>query len=282
MTIQALLQFAISKGIARLDAEVLLGHILGLDRAYLYSRAESPVSKNDVLQFDTLVMRRYSGEPLAYLIGQKEFWSLSFTVNPAVLIPRPETELLVELALKLLPEKTFPEAKLLDLGTGSGAIAIAIAKERPKWTLIATDISKEALSLAKENAKNNLVHPQNPIQFYWGDWFDALDSPQSKPLFHAIISNPPYIAENDPHLLDKSLSFEPMTALKSGNQGLQDIEKIIQSAPDYLLSNAWLLIEHGFDQSSSVSKLFEANHFRAIEQYKDLAGNHRVTIGQKP
>lgn len=279
-TIQTLLELSLAKGIARLDAELLLAQVLKVDRAFLYSRPESQVSDNDILQFASLVMRRLSGEPIAYLIGRKEFWSLDLKVKPSVLIPRPETELLVELALKLLPEESFEtestEIQVLDLGTGSGAIAIALASERPQWTIWATDISEEALKVAKENAQH---FSKNPIHFYCGDWFGAL--PMPKPLFHAIISNPPYIAEADPHLLDGSLSFEPITALRSGKQGLQDIEKIIQSAPDYLLSKAWLLIEHGFDQSDGVFAFFKANQFIQIQHYQDLAGVTRVTVGQK-
>lgn len=271
--IQSLLQMAAAKGLSRLDAEVLLAHVLSESRVYLYSWPEKSVSEKDIIQFNSFIMRRLAGEPIAYLVGKKEFWSLMLDVKPGVLIPRPETELLVELALKLLPEEQ--EIQLLELGTGSGAISLALAFERPHWTLFATDISVESIAVAKENARKLSL---NNIHFYLMDWFKAL---HSKPLFHAIISNPPYIAENDSHLSSTELSFEPIQALKSGVDGLLDLQKIIADSENYLLSKAWLLVEHGFNQSSSVSAFFKAKHFINVKTYKDLAAVNRVTVGQK-
>lgn len=315
--IQTHLQLALAKGLSRLDAEVLLAHILGESRVYLYSWPNKILSEKDSTQFNSLLMRRLAGEPIAYLIGKKEFWSLTLDVNPAVLIPRPETELLVELALKLLPNdnhkkrsdsKAFHKDKdkdgaeigrsnpnkskpihILELGTGSGAIALALASERPEWTIIATDISAEALATASQNARKLSL---NNVHFYLGDWFKALAPLETKqgtnentikglPLFDAIISNPPYIAETDPHLSTLELSFEPLHALRSDDAGLSDLKKIIQTAEKYLLSKAWLLVEHGFDQGASVEAIFKANHYIHIENYKDLASVNRVTIGQK-
>jgi len=278
--IQTLLKTAISLGLSRLDAEVLLAHVLGVTRVYLYSWPEKKLFEEDSRQFNSLVERRLSGEPIAYLTGRKEFWSLALEVAPSVLIPRPETELLVELALKLLP---LPQDKktlnILELGCGSGAIALALASERPHWQIIATDISPAALAIAKKNAENSSLYN---IEFYLGDWFQALSHLSSLTLFDAIISNPPYIADNDPHLLNPELSFEPILALKAGNNGLQDLENIIDHAQDYLLSKAWLLLEHGYDQAEPVAAFFKAKNYLNIQHYKDLAAVNRVTVGQKP
>lgn len=298
--IQTLLNRAIALGLSRLDAEVLLSHVLGESRVYLYSWPLKKLSEEDSKQFNSLVKRRLAGEPIAYLTGRKEFWSLMLDVDQNVLIPRPETELLVELALKLFPQDNKP-LNILELGCGSGAIAIALASERPHWHIIATDISASALALAKKNAEKLSLFN---IEFYLGDWFQALNSlntlgtvSTSNPLavsssltisenppflFDAIISNPPYIAENDPHLSHPELSFEPILALKAQNNGLQALEDIIDQAQIYLVSKAWLLLEHGYDQADAVAAFFKARNYLSIQHFKDLAAVNRVTVGQKP
>lgn len=252
---------------ARLDAELLLSHVLGCSRSKLLIDSEKAISEPQKTKFLELIDRRSKGEPIAYLIGQREFWSLSLDITPDVLIPRPETELLVELAL----EKEV--TKIADLGTGSGAIALAIAHERPHWQIIATDISEKALTVAKNNAKQLEI---SNIEFRLGDWTQALHHEK----FDLIVSNPPYIPENDSHLKQGDLLFEPQKALVSGRDGLQDLKKIIEQARNYLSSEGWLMVEHGYDQSEVVRDIFKQYGYKNVHQHMDLSGIIRVTTGQ--
>lgn len=251
------------------SGEILLASVLKQSRAYLYTYPEKTITQNDEALFQDLLTRRAQGVPIAYLIGEKEFYSLLFKVTEDTLIPRPETELLVDYALQLIAQEG--DYHILELGTGSGAIAVTLAQLRPSWQVLATDISAKALQVAKENAKQ---YELSNINFILSDWFD--DIPSQK--FDLIISNPPYIAHQDPHLND--LRFEPLTALQAGDEGLADLNKIIHTASEYLLPNAWLLLEHGYDQKQSVQSLLHNAHFQAIKTVNDLADLPRISMGQ--
>jgi len=255
---------------AKLDAEVLLCHILKKDRSYLISWPEKEISDSQLEQFQQLIKQRSQGHPIAHLIQQKEFWSLDLIVSPDTLIPRPETELIVEQVLNYFPEAA--EKSLLDLGTGSGAIALAIATEKPQWHITATDQSLKALQIAQKNAQR---HQLNNIEFKSGNWFAAVNHQH----FDIIVSNPPYIAESDPHLSLGDIRFEPDTALVSGSDGLNDIRLITRQASQHLNSNGILIVEHGYDQKKLVKSIFEQNGFKKIEQQLDLAGQPRSTLG---
>lgn len=253
---------------ARLDAELLLAHALQKPRNFLYLNPQYILTAKELDVFNLLLARRSKGEPIAYILQHREFWSLDFFVNEHVLIPRPDTELLVELALQLLPENA--PVKILELGTGSGAVAIAIAHERPHWYITATDQSSEALAVAKYNTKNLGV---KNILFSQGNWFDALPSPQ---LFDAIISNPPYICTDDQCM--QNLNFEPKAALLGGKDGLDAIRKIAHAASRWLKKEkGFLLLEHGNQQALQVKKILLDAGFQHIKCHKDLAGNDRVT-----
>ncbi|MGV6815800.1 MAG: peptide chain release factor N(5)-glutamine methyltransferase [Thiotrichales bacterium] len=255
----------------RLDAELLLAHVLGQPRSYLYTWPERKPESAQVQQYHALIARRQRGEPIAYLLNQREFWSLELSVNPSVLIPRPETELLIETLLsRALPAET----ELLDLGTGSGAIALALAKERPGWRITATDSSQEALATAQDNARRLGL---NRISFLCGHWFEALAEQQ----FDIIVSNPPYIAAADPHLKTGDVRFEPLSALSAGIDGLNDLREIIKKAPAHLKSRGLLIVEHGYDQGAEVAALFAGSGFDSIASLKDLGGRSRATIGEK-
>lgn len=255
----------------RLEAEWLLSEILGVDRSYLYTYPEQLLTQDQYAAFETLLKRRLRGEPFAYIVGRKAFWSFELEVTPETLIPRPETELLVELTLQHLP-KDLP-LWVADLGTGSGAIALALALERPAWHIVATDISRQALEVAKANAARL---NGSRVQFYQGAWCDAL--PKKK--YAAIVSNPPYIAPNDREVEPWVVQFEPNKALFSGEEGLEDIHQIIMQARDYLEAGGMLLLEHGVSQAESVVALLERNHYTKISTYIDLSGKPRVTIGR--
>lgn len=257
---------------ARLDAELLLAHVLAKSRTYLFTWPEVELSAPHFTEFQRLIEQRQQGRPIAYLIGYREFWGLTLNVNDATLIPRPETELLVELALEhLAPDKP---ARILDLGTGSGAIALALAKERPQTHVLAVDFSSAALAVAQENTQNLGI---SNVQFQTSSWFNAL--PKSAQ-FKLIVSNPPYIAEQDPHLSQGDVRFEPATALSSGADGLDALREIIQQAPYYLIPQGWLLVEHGYDQGAAVIDLLRAHQFKNIACLQDLAGHDRVSLGQ--
>lgn len=254
----------------RIDAEVLLAHVLGVTRSYIYTYPEKSLNKKQIDDYHHLILKRSSGSPIAYLIGSREFWSLPFRVNQNTLIPRPETELLVELTLSLLRHRS--PASLLDLGTGSGAVAIAIANERPDWQLLATDISETAIDVAQQNAKH--LQCQN-VHFFQSDWFSSMP-PQT---FDAIVSNPPYIASDDPHLQQGDLPFEPQQALVSGIKGLDALTLIIQQSYDWLLPGGLLLVEHGFQQKMDVTSLLRNSGYDRIHCWQDAQGIDRISGG---
>lgn len=253
----------------RLDAELILMKVLKKTRAEIFLEKEFNFSDNQKKQLDQIVERVLAGEPLAYIFGVKEFWSLNLKVTRDVLIPRADTENLVEFVLQKFGTKK--SLKLADLGTGSGAIAIALAQENPEWQIHASDFSGAALAVAQENAR---THQIKNIEFFSGDWCGAL------PLrdYDVIVSNPPYIAQNDSHLT--ALQFEPQTALISGDQGLDDLIKIVEQAPFYLKNTGYLILEHGFDQAEAVQEILMANDFTDIESHCDLAGNFRFTVAR--
>ncbi len=256
---------------AAADAALLMAHVLNKPLTWLYGHPDAALTEAQVQRFRQLLARRAAGEPLAYLTGEKEFWSLTLKVTPATLVPRPETELLVETALALgAPDEAL---ELLDLGTGSGAIALAIAHERPGWQVTATDLSPEALAVARENAHN--LGLQN-VRFLHGAWYQPL--PKSV-RFHLIVSNPPYVVEGDPRLQEDGLRHEPSTALAAGPEGLDDLRIIIQGAPAHLEPGGWLAVEHGVDQGSAVRVLFQKAGFEKVKTRRDLAGRDRVTLG---
>jgi len=255
------------------DAPLLLAHVLDKDRSWLLAWPEYQLQPSELRQYEQLLKRRQQGEPLAYLTGRKEFWSVELEVSPDVLIPRPETELLVAQALELgLPDQT----RILELGTGSGAIAIALGGERPDWTITATDISSAALDIAR---KNILKQGRSNIRLAQGHWYEAVPHGHK---YQLILSNPPYVAADDPHLLEDGLPWEPPQALGAGSDGLADLRTIISAAPAHLLPAGWLLVEHGFDQGRAVRKLFTKAGFTRVLTRRDLGGQDRVTLGCYP
>lgn len=256
----------------RLDAEVLLAFNLQKSRTWLVTWPDKTLSDTEINLFQKLMQRRINGEPIAHITGHREFWSLDLLVNQHTLIPRPETELMIETILQLYPQEKL---NLLDLGTGSGAIALALASEQGQWSITATDQSSEALTLAKKNAQQLKLEQ---IQFLQSDWFAALKQQN----FNIIASNPPYIPDADPHLSQGDVRFEPRSALASGNDGLDDIRHITQHAQQHLQSEGMLIIEHGFDQKREMMAIFEQNNFINILQINDLADNPRLTYGFKP
>jgi release factor glutamine methyltransferase len=254
----------------QLDAEVLLAHVLGARRARLQSHADEERGDAERRAFQDLIDRRASGEPIAYIVGYREFWSLRVAVSRAVLVPRPETELLVERALKL---GAGPTLRALDLGTGAGAIALALGHERPRWQMTATDVSEAALALARVNALA-LGTPQ--LEFLHGRWFEPLGGR----IFDLIVSNPPYVAEDDPLLLQPPLSFEPRIALTPGVDALADLRRIVRQAPAHLARGGWLLLEHGTTQAGEVARELVVRGFRHVRSQRDLAGHERMTEAQ--
>lgn len=256
---------------ARLEAEILLVGALGVDRAFLFAHPDDEVDPARAEDFRALLARRAGGEPVAYITGVREFWSLPIRVGPTVLIPRPETELLVEAALARIPADA--SCRIADLGTGSGAIALALACERPQCEIHATDISGEALAVARENAAR-LGYGQ--VEFHQGSWFEPLAG-----AFDLVVSNPPYVAAGDPHLDEGDLRFEPDTALVAGKGGMEAIGEIISEAPARLNAGGWLILEHGHDQAQRCHALLESRGFEEIETLRDLSGTKRVTLGRR-
>lgn len=290
----------------RLDAEVLLTHVTGLSRTYFRGWPERELPPEHVAEFQQLLDQRLTGHPIAHLIGTREFWSREFVVTPDVLIPRPETELLIEWVLRLIPKDQA--AQIADLGTGSGAIAVSLALELPRSVITALDLSSAALQIAAENAAR--LGAKN-IRFIQSDWFDALPChetyyrnpeeakrnpgnaayfPRITPeassgllpeTFDLIVSNPPYIAEHDPHLNSGDVRFEPKLALTSGTDGLDAIRRIVQAAPSRLKPGGWLLFEHGYDQADRAGELLRTAGFVELESFVDLQGHYRVSGGRK-
>lgn len=259
-------------GEARLDAELLLAHALGKSRAWLYAWPEHELDKTQRADFARLMAARERGEPVAYLTGHREFWSLDLAVTPDVLIPRHETELLVEIALTHVAADR--DVHIADLGTGSGAIAFALAHERPRAKVIATDASKAALDVARDNARRLGL---GNVAFAQGDWFGAL----GREPFDLIASNPPYIPEGDAHLDGGDLRHEPKSALVSGADGLDAIRRIIAGGSEHLQANGWLIVEHGWDQAERVRALFDLAGYAEAASVRDGAGHERVTFGKK-
>lgn len=261
MTVEDLLKAA---PIAPLEARILIAHSLQWSRVQLVTQAKQTLSDTHIEAIHRLFQRRLAGEPIAYLTGQREFYGLTFEVTPAVLIPRPETELLVDLAL----ERMSSGERILELGTGSGAIAIALAHTRPDAHIFATDISDDALTVAQRNALGHTV----TVHFSQSDWYDHV---QGK--FHLIVSNPPYIPVGDVHLSQGDLRFEPSNALTDHSTGLTAIQKIIDQAPTHLEEGGWLLLEHGYDQARRVRELFHPSVWKDIQSWRDLAGIERAS-----
>ncbi|HEY4972902.1 MAG TPA: peptide chain release factor N(5)-glutamine methyltransferase, partial [Steroidobacteraceae bacterium] len=255
---------------SRLDAELLLAHALQQPRSYLLAHDDEPVDEATIARYQALLARSTQGEPLAYLIGEREFWSLPLAVTPQVLIPRPETELAVERCLALRDAR---EAAVADLGTGSGAIALALAVERPQWRVMATDRDAGALQIARGNAERLGVRN---VYFSQGDWFASLQGRQ----FDLIVSNPPYVAASDPAL--HALRYEPLAALSPGASGLEALRQILSQAPPHLLPGGWLVLEHGASQAAEIAgSLVDAGYAR-VRCHTDLAGRERVTEAQWP
>jgi release factor glutamine methyltransferase len=263
-TIETLLR---SAPLAALETRILIAHALQLSRVQLITQSGRALTSEDAQRIATLFQRRLGGEPIAYIIGEREFYGLRFAVTPDVLIPRPETELLVELALERLPEN----GRVLDMGTGSGAIAIAIAHARPDLSVAALDVSAAALAIAQRNAALHQVR----IDFFQSDWYAALDEQR----FDVIVANPPYIAHGDAHLAQGDLRFEPVGALTDHADGLSALCSIMSGAAQHLMTGGWLLMEHGYDQSAAVRTTCIEHGFSDVQSWKDLAGIERVSGG---
>ncbi len=256
----------------RLDLELLLASVTGRNRGFVLAHPEYLLSYNESRLYHQLLERRLQGEPLAYILGYREFWGLTLKVTPAVLIPRPDTELLVEQALAHWPEQSRA-VTVLELGTGSGAIALALASEHPEAQITASDLSTAALAVARQNAANLGLR----VRFVHSDWFDAISG-----RFDLILSNPPYVAVDDPHLRDPALQHEPRMALQAGPRGLNAIARIIREAPDHLRPDGLLLLEHGHDQGAAVRQLLANKGYQNIQTLQDLGNSDRVTLGCWP
>ena len=253
-----------------LENRILLCHATGLTRVQLITQGDRPLTPDEAARLDDLVARRLRGEPIAYIVGRREFFGLDFQVGPAVLIPRPDTELIVELALERLPRQV---PRLLDMGTGSGAIAVAVAHTRPDAAVTALDVSPDALAVAQANATANGAR----VRFLHSSWFDALDAAET---FDVIASNPPYIAAGDHHLAQGDLRFEPVGALTDHADGLSALRTIIAGSPRHLVPGGWLLLEHGYDQAAAVRALLLDAGFTDVQSWQDIAGIERVSGGR--
>jgi len=255
-----------------IDARYLLSFLIDKDFTWLKTWPDYLLTEPQLTRFKKLIARRKKGEPIAYITGSKDFWTLTLETNPSTLIPRPETELLVEKALEFLSKNKKKLNNILDLGTGTGAIALAIASERPSDQIVGSDYQAQAVQLALRNVKRNAINNAMMLQSHWFEKF-------ADQKFDLIVSNPPYVEKNDPHLLLGDLVFEPSSALVSGGEGLHDIRLIIGQAKEYLSDNAALMIEHGFQQGEQVRAIFAKNGYREIETHQDLAGLDRVSQG---
>ncbi|CAN7656028.1 peptide chain release factor N(5)-glutamine methyltransferase [Pseudoduganella sp. LjRoot289] len=253
-----------------LDNRILVCHALGITRVGLITQSERMLTEDEAQRLGALLQRRLDGEPVAYIVGQREFFGLPFHVGPAVLIPRPDTELLVELALERLP----PSGRVLDMGTGSGAIAVALAHSRRDASVTALDVSPAALDVARGNAALN----QATVRFLESDWYGAAQGER----FDLIVSNPPYIASGDRHLSEGDLRFEPSGALTDHADGLSALRTIVEGAPPHLEAGCWLLMEHGYDQAEAVRALLAAQGYTEVQSWRDLAGIERVSGGRRP
>ena len=267
---EAIKQIQVVSDSARLDSELLLCAVLKKDRSFIRAWPEHELDQQQLHSFQEKLKQRILGKPIAHILGERGFWSLNLNVTADTLIPRPDTERLVELALEIIPDKA--QWKILDLGTGTGAIALSLAKEKPNCSITATDQSNAALNIAKQNAEKNKI-PN--IEFIQSDWFGKLENKQ----FDMIVSNPPYIKENDPHLKQGDVRFEPLSALTSGSDGLGDIRIIIKNSIAHLKTKAPLLIEHGYDQADEVCDLFISSNFTEVSDFKDDNDIPRVAIG---
>lgn len=255
---------------ARLDAEVLLCHVLGVDRTWLYTWGDREPGIVEQARFEALVAARAAGQPVAYLTGEREFWGLPLFTGPSTLIPRPDTETLVTTALACMPAR---RGRVLDLGTGTGAVALALASERPDWHAVGIDLNPEAVALARRNAERlGIVN----VGFLVGDWFAALDETG----FDIIVANPPYLAEDDPHLRLGDVRFEPRGALVAGERGLADLYHLVDASRDRLVPDGWLLLEHGADQGAAMREALRAKGYRDVISERDLAGHERVSLGR--
>lgn len=256
----------------RLDAEVLLCHVLGVDRTWLYTWGDRSAETFQRARFEALIAARAAGRPVAYLTGEREFWGLALATSPHTLIPRPDTETLVEVLLELSDE---PSGRLLDLGAGTGAIALAFASERPAWEVLGVDRMPEAVALAETNAQRlGIVN----ARFLASDWFTAL----AEERFILIAANPPYIDVQDPHLMQGDVRFEPRSALVAADAGLADLRHIAEGALGHLEPGGWLALEHGHDQAAAVRQLLEGRGFGEVASRRDLGGQERVTFGRRP
>ncbi|MGM0983816.1 MAG: peptide chain release factor N(5)-glutamine methyltransferase [Pseudomonadota bacterium] len=279
MTLDALLAraarrlFAAGSPSARLDAEVLLCHVLGVDRTWLYTWGDREAPLVERARFEALLAARAAGQPVAYLTGVREFWGLRLATSPHTLIPRPDTERLVEAALAY---GASDQGRLLDLGTGTGAIALAFASERPGWSVVGIDLSPEAVTLARHNAQRLAI---GNIDFRPGDWFEALDDENDSEGFDLVVSNPPYIAEADPHLRQGDLRYEPQSALVAAEQGLADLRHLVGEARLHLVPGGWLLLEHGHGQGAEVRDALAAAGYGQVATLRDLGGHERVSLG---
>ncbi|MCL6745448.1 peptide chain release factor N(5)-glutamine methyltransferase [Kosakonia sp. R1.Fl] len=268
---QAIRELAASES-PRRDAEILLGFVTGKSRTFILAFGETMLDAGQQQQLATLLARRVNGEPVAHLIGVREFWSLPLFVSPATLIPRPDTECLVEQALARLPSSP---CRILDLGTGTGAIALALASERPDCNVTAVDLIPDAVALAQRNAAHlNITN----IEILQSRWFSALEGQQ----FAMIVSNPPYIDEHDPHLAQGDVRFEPLSALVAADNGLADLHTLIDDARQHVLPGGWLLLEHGWQQGADVRAIFEHYGWQQVATCRDYGDNERLTLGQWP
>lgn len=256
----------------RRDAEILLGFVTSKARTFILAFGETPLTDEQQEQLAGLLARRVRGEPVAHLIGEREFWSLPLFVSPATLIPRPDTECLVEQALARLPAAP---CRILDLGTGTGAIALALASERPDCRVTAVDLIPDAVALAQRNADHLGIRN---IEIVQSRWFSALEGQQ----FSLIVSNPPYIDAQDPHLAQGDVRFEPLSALVAADNGLADLHTLIKDAPRYLLPQGWLLLEHGWQQGAAVREIFARYGWQQVETCRDYGDNERLTLGRRP